>query len=348
MRTTNTAVFPQNKKHLPASTIAMWFGILASLAFTGLTWALGPYLPKINFLPDAGYAWYYWKLPEPTVMSQVTSWGGYLLHQITIWGLIYYAQKQKTRYTNGLHPVNLLSFLANGFFILLHLVQTHIWYDGLAQDTSIFSSQGSVVILLIAVLLMENQRRGLVFGKGKRLNFLNDTGRVVRQYHGYYFAWAIIYTFWYHPMEVTGGHLLGLMYTFLIMLQGSLMYTRIHVNKWWTLVQEMSVVVHGTLVAIMQGGDMWPMFFFGFLGLFIVTQMHGLGLKLWQKWGFVVAYAIAVMVVYSHRGWGMLNEIARIPIIDYLGVFILASLIWLGMRVTGFILTQGILFPHTR
>ena len=28
-----------------------------------------------------------------------------------------------------------------------------------------------------------------------------------RRYHGYYFAWAIVYTFWYHPMEATTGHL---------------------------------------------------------------------------------------------------------------------------------------------
>ncbi|MCA9960799.1 MAG: hypothetical protein KC443_17285 [Anaerolineales bacterium] len=337
MATLNTAVTQKPKKKMSASAKALWWGIFASFAFTALTWALGPFLPQINFLPDTGYDWYYWKLPEPTVMSRVTAWSGYLLHQLVVWGIIYYAQKNKTKYTSGLHRVNILSFAANGIFILLHLLQTHIWYDGLAQDTHIMSSQGSVVVLLIAVLLMENQRRGLIFGKGKRLNFLNDTGRVVRKYHGYYFAWAIIYTFWYHPMETTSGHLLGLVYTFLIMLQGSLMYTRIHVNKWWTLAQEMIVVVHGTLVAINQNNGIWPMFFFGFLALFIVTQMHGLGLKQWQKWGFVIAYAAAAIIVYSSRGWGMLNEIVRIPVIDYLGVFVLALLIWLGMRVGGFV-----------
>ncbi|MCA9977549.1 MAG: hypothetical protein KC413_17440, partial [Anaerolineales bacterium] len=57
----------------------------------------------------------------------------------------------------------------------------------------------------------------------------------------------------------------------------------------------------------------------------------------WQKWGFVIAYAAAAIIVYSSRGWGMLNEIVRIPVIDYLGVFVLALLIWLGMRVGGFV-----------
>jgi len=66
---------------------------------------------------------------------------------------------------------------------------------------------------------------------------------------------------------------------FLLLLQGSLFLTRIHLNKWWMLVQEVSVAFHGTLFAIMQGNNIWPMFAFGFSGIFIITQMHGLGLK---------------------------------------------------------------------
>jgi len=58
-----------------------------------------------------------------------------------IWGLIWYAQRSNLRYTTGLHKVNLWTLAASAFFILLHFVQTHIWYDGLAQDVSIFSSQ---------------------------------------------------------------------------------------------------------------------------------------------------------------------------------------------------------------
>lgn len=36
--------------------------------------------------------------------------------------------------------------------------------------------------------------------------------------------------------------------------------------------------------------------------------------------------------VYSNRGWGKLNEIVRIPLVDYLAVFLLAGLIWLGLQ----------------
>ena len=164
----------------------------------------------------------------------------------------------------------------NGLFIVLHLAQTHLWYDGLAQDVSIWSALGSVVVMLVWVLLMENPRRGLFFGR--KIGFPRRLTEVARRYHGYYFAWAIIYTFWYHPMEATGGHLIGFLYMFLLMLQGSLLFTRAHMNRWWTLALEVAVLAHGTLVAIMQGEGMWPMFAFGFGGIFVITQMHGLGL----------------------------------------------------------------------
>ena len=180
-------------------------------------------------------------------------------------------------YSPGLNKVNVLALGTNAFFILLHFVQTHIWYDGLAQDVSIWSSQVSVVILLVWVLLMENNRRGMF--AGKKLHISKQIIAFARKYHGYYFAWATVYTFWYHPMETTPGHLMGFFYMFLLMLEGSLFLTRIHVNKWWKVTQEITVLFHGTLVAIFQGADLWQMFAFGFGAMFVVTQMHGLNLS---------------------------------------------------------------------
>lgn len=316
---------------------ALWGGIAFSLFFTALIWIAGGRLDAIRLLPDTGASWYYWKLPEPTIWTRVTAWGLYALHQISLWGLIYYAQTRVKRYTSGLHRVNQIALGVNAFFIVLHFIQTHIWYDGLAQDVSIWSSQASVVLMLVAILLMENQRRGLFFGKKVPLS--KRIGRVVRKYHGYIFAWAIVYTFWYHPMVNTSGHLIGFLYMFLLMLQGSLFFTRIHVNKWWTFAQEIIVLFHGTLVAIMQGNQLWPMFLFGFAGIFVITQMHGLGLKRWQKLGFLAIYVGGAAWVYSSRGLAQLNEIIRIPVIEYLAVAVLAGLIggglWVVRRVRG-------------
>lgn len=319
------------------SSRALWAGIVFSFLFTALIAWAGERLNNIPLLPDTGVAWYYWRLPEPTFWTRLTAWGFYLAHQFTFWGLIWYAQKNQLKYTGGLHKVNILALAANAFFILLHFVQTHIWYDGLAQDVSIFTSQGSVIIMLVWILLMENSRRGLFFGK--KLPLGKAVMAFARKYHGYLFAWAAVYTFWYHPMVNTSGHLIGFLYMFFLLLQGSLFFTRVHLNRWWTFAQEGMVAVHGTLVAVQQGSGIWTMFFFGFTGIFVITQMYGLPLKAWMRWIILGAYVAAALGVYSQVGWARLNEIIRIPFIEYLGVGILALIfaggLWVGRKLTG-------------
>lgn len=327
-------------KPLRHDVLMMWAGVAFSFVFTLLIYFAAPRLEMFSKLPDQGPSWYYWKLAEPTFWTHLTAWGMYLAHQFAIWGLIYYAQTRVKKYAAGMHTVNWIAIFVNALFVVLHFVQTHLWYDGLAQDVSIFSSQGAVIVMLVWILLMENNRRGLIFGKklpiGKRV--LN----IARKYHGYFFAWAIIYTFWYHPMEATNGHLLGFFYTFLLLLQGSLFLTRIHVNKWWMFVQEVTVLAHGTIVAIVQGNNMWPMFFFGFAGIFIITQMHGLGLKNRVKWAFLAAYIVGATVIYIQPEWaGKLWQLAAIPAIDYIAVIVLACLIAVGIRVYDFFWNRG-------
>ena len=319
--------------------LTLYLGIGFSVGFTLLIWGAGRRLDAVRLLPDQGPSWYYWKLPEPTFWTRATAWGFYTLHQLSFWGLIYYAQNRVAKYSRRLHQVNVWALGVNAFFVLLHFLQTQIWYDGLAQDVSIWSSQASVVLLLVWVLLMENQRRGLFFGK--KVPISKEISRFARKYHGYYFAWAIVYTFWYHPMVSTSGHLWGFFYMFLLLLQGSLFFTRVHLNRWWTFVQEALVLLHGTLVAVMQGNDLWPMFAFGFGGILVITQLFGLGLKRWQRWLVLGVYIGAVLWVYSDRGWGMLNEIIRIPVIEYLLVLALAGLFALGLRLKNILQRPG-------
>ena len=303
---------------------ALWLGVLFCLAYVLLTALLGPYLPD-DFLPDTGASWYYWKLPEATPLGRATAWGGYLLHQVAIWLLIYRAQTTGLKYSRALHPLNLLALTVNALFALLHLAQTHVAYDGLAQDVSIWTSQGSVVLLLVMVLLMENSRRGLFFGR--RIKALLPPGQVVRKYHGYVFSWAVIYTFWYHPMEDTPGHLAGTFYTLLLMLQGSLFFTTRHTNRYWTVTLEVLVLFHGVLVAYLTNPGAWVMFGFGFAGIFVVTQMHGLGWSRGLRTLFVAVYAATAVAVYGGREWWAYEELLRIPLIEYGLVFVLALLI---------------------
>lgn len=311
----------------------MWLGVGFSAGFAAIIHLANAWIPDIAFAPDTGASHYYWKLPVPDAITRLSAWLSYFIHQVLIWFLIWKAQRAKLSYTDGLHRVNVLAFVVNAAFAIWHLFQTAIWYDGLAQDVSIWSSQWSVIIMLVLILHMENQRRGVFFGK--KVRFLTETGRFVRKYHGYVFSWAIIYTFWFHPMENTSGHLLGFLYIFMLMVQGSLFFTRAHVNRYWTFALEILVLFHGTLVAINQGKGMWPMFFFGFAGLFIVTQMHGLGLRLRQRWTFLAVYVGGALWIYGRGNLAMIHQVTWIPITEYAAMFVLAGLVWLGMRVTG-------------
>ncbi|MCH1930380.1 hypothetical protein L9G16_09320 [Shewanella sp. A25] len=305
-------------------------GILGCVALVGLIWLIGPYSAHIAFIPDKGPLWYFWKRPDPDFWSHFTAWGFYACHQVAIWWLIYSA---KTAYSSrslddkasdspykslGLHRVNLYAIGTNLFFIVLHIVQTKIFYDGLAQDVSNLSAQFSVIILLLMVLLIEHKRRGLFFGK--KIIGIDQTYNVVKQYHGYYFAWAIIYTFWFHPIETTVGHLLGNFYMFMLMLQGSLFFTRFHRNKYWTVLLETFVLLHGALVAYASvHGESVSMFVFGFAVIFFATQIYGLGLSQRMIMLFSGLFVV-VLVLYYQSNFIKGTEIFRIPMVLYLGV----------------------------
>ena len=313
-----------------SANVALAVGIATSLAITGLIWVLGPLLDGVRLLPDQGASWYYWKLPDPTVFTRLSAWVPYLAHQVTIWWIIAAAQRARPKYTWALHRYNWWAMGANAFFIALHIVQTHVFYDGLAQDVSIFSSQGSVILLLVMVILMESRRRGLAFGHP--LGVPKAAIDVVKRYHGYVFAWATIYTFWYHPAVSTPGHLVGFFYMFLLLLQGSLFFTRAHLNRVWTTSLEVLVLAHGALVAYFQGNGIWPMFAFGFGAIFIATQMYGLGWPRWARWTAIGIFIALVTWVYAGRGWRV-DEVLRIPVIEYGLVFLLAGLIMLGRLI---------------
>ncbi len=75
------------------------------------------------------------------------------------------------------------------------------------------------------------------------------------------------------------------------------------------------------------------MFGFGFLFLLVMTQIHGLGLAKRWVWLFTAASVIAAIVVYSERGWDKANEMLRIPMIDYIMVFLIGGILIVGQRL---------------
>ena len=141
-----------------------------------------------------------------------------------------------------------------------------------------------------------------------------------------------VYNFWYHPMETTPGHLWGIFYTFLLLFQGSLFFTQLHLNSWWRLSLEMLVLPHAVTVAVNQRWNLLPMFVSGLLSVFVITQMHSHLFSSRQRWMFSAAIAIGSVFMYWKQPVSRLNEPLRIPLMDYAGVLILACILFVIMR----------------
>jgi hypothetical protein len=300
-----------------------------ALGLTALGYLVGLTVKDVFLLPDQGAAWYLWKLPNPTWITRTSAWVGYALHQIAVWYVIIKMSKEKIQPSTKLTKYNFQLIGINLFFVLLHMAQTFFWYDGLAQDVSVASSQYSVIVMLVLVLIMENGRRGLFFGK--KVNLPASGVKNVFNYHGFYIAWAITYTFWYHPLIGTAGHLFGFFYLYMLFIQLSLSGTKYHMNRIWTFVLEITVLFHGTTVAILQGTGIWSMFFFGFATMFIVTQMYGLRIsKIWKigLTTFYIAFALFVYSgIYFDKQIYMIHQVLWIPIILYGLVFVIAYIL---------------------
>lgn len=324
----------ENRQQTVSSNL--WISILlVSIAATAIIWATaGSLQSRFDVVNQKYFAFFYpWQTRNPTTMAYVSSWVGYALHQLLAWAIIFMAQRARPGYTTQFRWFNWAMVGVNLGGFVLHWIQTQIWYDGLAISVPEVTSQGSVVLMLVFILIMEIPRRGLFFGK--KVPFHRQFIQVVRRYHGYLFSWAIIYTFWYHPFEATFGHLAGFFYMALLLAQSALLFNRAHLNKYWTFSLEAIVLIHGTLVAIYQGNGLWPMFFFGFSAMIVITQIHGLGLSRRAVWALGIGFTLLTIGFYGMTGrWTGLQEVLRIPVLEY-GLVFAFYLFYLLFRMVG-------------
>lgn len=274
---------------------------------------------------------YPWRLVEPSAWSRTSAWLGYALHNLSVWGVIAWAQRSGMGFSNRFRGANWLMMAIHVLFVGLHILQTQRWYDGLAQDVPEVTALGSVALMLMVILLLESPRRGLFWGR--KVRFSKRLLTICKRYHGYLFSWALIYTFWYHPAVATPGHLWGFFYLLLLLWQSTLLFHRAHLDRRWTLLLEILVIPHAVLVAIAQGKGIWAMFGFGFGSVFILTQMHGLGWSPRLRRGVGLLFVVSMLVAYSLTDrLGQIHEVIRIPILDYMVVYGLVGLFWLVDR----------------
>lgn len=290
--------------------------------------------PALN---DTGGSYYFWKfLPEDKdTWARITAWGFFVLHFVTVGYLLQKMKKDPKERGKEYSKYNIALLLTNLIFILLHFIHTTIWYDALATDTPVWSSQGSVIVMLILILIMENRRRGLFFGK--KMPFPKESVRFVMKHHGIYIALATTFTFWFHPMEFLWAHTIGFLYMFLLFIQMSLARTKMHQNIYWTFALEVTVLVHGTVVAFTTDNAPWAMFLFGFAAILVITQIYGVRAPKWLIHTTQGIFVLLALITYSgligDRTIADINEIFRIPVIDYVLVFVFVYAIYLPIFI---------------
>ncbi|MBD3185643.1 hypothetical protein GF325_02345 [Candidatus Bathyarchaeota archaeon] len=311
------------------------YGILFSIGFSLIIFFTGMGLEArftggTGFIEDQGVAWYFWQLPGEfrTPWTRITPWLFYFAHQITVWVLSWRLMhgEHQGMWTNQPRKEHYLILAANAGFCVLHYVQTQLWYDGLAQDVPIWTSQGSVIVMLVLIALIANRWRGYVWGK--KLAVGRDAMNGAIKWHGYYIYWALIYTFWFHPMDSSLALFLGFMYMFLLLFQASTPLLKIHLNHRWVIFLEIFVWIHGTVVALESDyirkasstGITWPIFFFGFLGMLVFNQIHGLTRSKVVKFTVLGIYISSIIITYSIIGWDLAWQIVSIPAAELLSV----------------------------
>jgi len=329
-------------------------GLVFTIGFTLLIWALGPFLDSVlgGLNIDTGADDYFWKLNDRELLTMFIVWSFYLAHQFSIWGTIYWAQKNLTHLranpTTGLTKYNWAAIIINVFFIFLHLIQTQIWFDGLAQDMPIWTSQGSVIVMLAIILIIENPSRGLFLGKKMGKPMTARVSGFFRRNHTYIVAWAIVYTFWFHPMAYDPQLLSGFFYMFLLFTQISLAYTVVHINKGWIVFLESFVGIHAFIVATTTASqitsNIWVMFSTGFAFMFVFTAMFAFKVRREIRWGVILGYITAIVWIYllpsqfggyEFRDFTYLLRLEPlwIPIILYLLAIVFSAMAFVYIRL---------------
>ena len=169
----------------------------------GLGWALGitaviaataTSLTRFDIVGQGAAFEYPWRLAEVSDAARVSAWAGYALHNLSAWVVIALAQRRGTTFGTGFRWFNWAMLAVHTGFAGLHILQTQVFYDGLARDVPEVTALGSVALMLMIVLAFEAPRRGLFWGRVRRLP--GSAGPTLRRTHGYVFTWALVYTFW--------------------------------------------------------------------------------------------------------------------------------------------------------
>ena len=201
--------------------------------------------------------------------------------------------------------------------------------------------------MLVLILVMENPRRGIFKGRKAGKPITAQVSGFFRRNHQYIIAWALVYTFWFHPMASDPQLVTGFFYMFLLFTQVSLAYTVVHVNRGWVVLLESFVGVHALVVAVYntlqhESANMWVMFASGFAFMFVFTYIYVFKVRKEIRWIAALTYIGALVWIYLPNSLGgyydrdltdlMRLEFLWIPIILYLLAYVFAGIVYIFLE----------------
>lgn len=110
---------------------------------------------------------YAWRRSDPTAWTHASAWGGYIVHQLGQWYIITRVFRQRAaetgatsssssplQYASTYRWWNWAMVYLNVSMAFYKLIQSHLFYDGLAIDVSEAITQGSVIMILVVALIL--------------------------------------------------------------------------------------------------------------------------------------------------------------------------------------------------
>ena len=349
-------------------------GLLAAVIFCVivglLTHLLGGRLRE-NFpaLPVwRGTLWYRWKslpseearkfslftginFPHSFHLRAKSAWLGFLLHFIfltvmIIWAQFHFSGRHAHNcptpsapdwcgWTNELEPIHFVFLAGTGVFILLHLLQTHYKYDGIAQDSPQLVPIIGTVLSLCVLALMQQTERGLVFGYGLEDETFVALTNIARRFHPYVVGWVIVFTFWFHPMEGGLHHLPGLLPLMCTMIQGCLLFSSAHLNPLWRVGLELLGFPHAIYIEWSHPDrGRWKMFLTGVLLTPLVVHFHIFKISVALTTTLLLCYVTLFLFLYRNMPWRKWSEPLHFPATIFFLIFIIYGIIYIPYKVT--------------
>ena len=306
-------------------------------------WRSLPSKKALAFSPFTGIIF-----PHKLIIRAKSAWLCFLLHLLFMTSMVAWSQYQHSSrethncphpapphwcgWTSQLEPTHYVTILGSIIFIVLRLVQTHMWYDGLALDVPEASAMVATIVASCVALFMQQTERGLVFGQSINTETSLALTNIARRFHGYVFTTSLVFTFWYHPTEGGIMHSSGFLLLILFLIQGSLMYTVTHLGVVWRNLLEFTVLPHSLLIEWTRSrpkNESWKMFLSGYLLTFLITHIHAFEIPNSIKICIFCAFIILLYFLFSRNlraGW---STTVSIPIIYLVCVIFFYSMLYL-------------------